>query len=156
VKFCGDQFETAYGIKVRNRTGISFRPLAPRETDFEFLFLGVSLMLGVSCFSWIAFGLPWPKCWFRQITGIPCPGCAATRCALSLVHGDFWGALGHNPLAFVLYLGTLAFDLYCTLILLFRIPRPRLYRLPAKVKSRLCVIILLAVVLNWVYLVANR
>jgi hypothetical protein len=140
----------------RRKLGICFRPLAPQEVDVEFLFFGVSLTGAASCFAWLAFGLPWPKCWFRQLTGLPCPACGATRSALALVHGDLGSAISHNPLLFLCYLGTLLLDLYCAIALLFRIPRLRLSGLPAKIKYRLCVLVFAAAAANWIYLVANR
>lgn len=36
-------------------------------------------------------------CWFRQITGIGCPGCGLTRCFVSITHGDLVAAWGFNP-----------------------------------------------------------
>ena len=135
---------------------IHLRPLAPKETDFEFLFLVVSSVAAVSCFGWLASGLSWPGCWFRRLTGLPCPTCGATRSALSLAHGDLAAALRYNPLIFVCYVGTIILNVYCAGVLLFQFPRLRLAGLPANVKRCLCVLVLAAVALNWVYLVANR
>jgi hypothetical protein len=42
--------------------------------------------------------LPWPGCWFRQLTGLPCPGCGATHCLLAFDRLDFGAALRFNPL----------------------------------------------------------
>jgi hypothetical protein len=134
---------------------VQLRPLAPKETDFEFLFLAVSSVAAASCFAWLALGLPWPGCWFRRLTGLPCPTCGATRSALSLAHGNLAAALRYNPLIFVCYVGTIILNVYCTGVLLFQFPRPRLAGLPANIKRCLCVLVLAAVALNWVYLVAN-
>ena len=141
---------------IKPRLDICFRPLAPREIDVEFLFLSVSATAAASCFAWLAFGLPWPECWFRQLTGLPCPTCGATRSVLSLVHGNVAEAIGHNPLLFFCYIGTLLLDLYCALVLFFRLPRLRLAGLPPEVKHRLCVLAFIAAGINWIYLVANR
>ena len=135
---------------------VQLRPLAPKETDFEFLFLAVSSVAAASCFAWLALGLPWPGCWFRRLTGLPCPTCGATRSALSLAHGDLAAALRYNPLIFVCYVGTIILDVYCAGVLFFLFPRLRLAGLPANVKRCLCVLVLAAGALNWVYLVANR
>ena len=132
------------------------RPLAPKETDFEFLFLIVSSVAAASSFVWLASGLPWPGCWFRRLTGTPCPTCGATRTALSLVHGDLATAWRHNPLIFSCYIGTIILNLYCAGVLLFRFPRVRLTGLPPDVKRSLYVLALTAVTLNWFYLLANR
>jgi hypothetical protein len=140
----------------RQRPGICVRPLAPGETDFECLFLGISLVVAGSCFAWLAFGLPWPKCWFRHLTGLPCPACGATRCVLSLVHWNLGDAIRYNPLLFLCYIGTLVLDLYCTFILLLRLPRLRLPPQPARIKHRLTVLVFAAVAMNWIYLIANH
>jgi hypothetical protein len=43
-------------------------------------------------------GLPWPRCWIRQLTGVPCPTCGATRSLLALLRCDLPAALRFNPL----------------------------------------------------------
>jgi uncharacterized protein DUF2752 len=141
---------------LRGRLNICLRPLAPGETDFERLFLSVSLAVTASCFAWLVFGLPWPKCWFRHLTGLPCPTCGATRSVLALVHWNVVDAIRCNPLLFLCYFGTLVLDLYCTFVLLLGLPRLRLPRQPAKIKHRLCTLFFAALVLNWIYLLANR
>ena len=93
--------------------GLYFRPLAPKETDFEFLFLIVSAGIAASCYLYLQLGMPWPGCWFRRLTGIPCPTCGATRCAMSLAHGDLVGAWRQNPLIFICYGGTIARGSLC-------------------------------------------
>ena len=130
--------------------------MAPKETDLEFLLLIVSSVAAASCFVWLASGFPWPGCWFRRLTGLPCPTCGATRCALSLAHGDLTAALRHNPLIFVCYAGTMLLDLYCAGVLLFEFPRLRLASLPSNVKHCLCALVFSAVVLNWAYLFISR
>jgi hypothetical protein len=45
----------------------------------------------------VAIGHPAP-CWFRTITGFPCPTCGSTRAVVRLLHLDFGGALAYNPL----------------------------------------------------------
>jgi Protein of unknown function (DUF2752) len=41
-------------------------------------------------------------CPFRDLTGLDCPGCGATRAFLSLVHGDLLRALHDNAVAVAL------------------------------------------------------
>jgi hypothetical protein len=40
----------------------------------------------------------YPRCVFHWLTGWHCPGCGATRCLYSLLHGDLAQALAYNPL----------------------------------------------------------
>ena len=42
-------------------------------------------------------------CLFRNILGIPCPGCGMTHAFLSIGHGDIPGAFSMNPLGVVVY-----------------------------------------------------
>jgi hypothetical protein len=141
---------------LRRKFGLFFRPLAPQETDFEFLFLVVSSGIAASCTLWLSLGMPWPGCWVRRLTGLPCPTCGATRCALALVHGDLAGALRHNPLILICYGATLLVDLYAAVVVLFRLRRLRLADVPAKVKRPLSAMIVLALTANWIYLLTNR
>ncbi|MDE6812020.1 MAG: DUF2752 domain-containing protein [Muribaculaceae bacterium] len=43
-----------------------------------------------------------PKCIFRMLTGLECPGCGSQRVAHALLHGDLKGAWVANPLVVVL------------------------------------------------------
>jgi Na+/H+ antiporter NhaC len=132
------------------------RPLAPQETDFEMIFLAVTLMTATCAFSWLAFGLPWPKCWFRQLTGFPCPTCGATRTAMALSHGHLVAAWQQNPFMFLCYAATILIDLYAAAVLAFRLPRLRVSGLPSEIKHRLMVASSVALAINWCYLLLNR
>jgi hypothetical protein len=43
----------------------------------------------------------YPKCVFKGLTGMDCPGCGSSRCAYDMVHLQFKAAFQHNPLAFI-------------------------------------------------------
>jgi hypothetical protein len=58
-------------------------------------------LLGAACLIVIRFTRGWwpgllPPCFFHRITGLNCPGCGGTRCAIKLTHGDLRGALAMN------------------------------------------------------------
>ncbi|MCD4700203.1 MAG: DUF2752 domain-containing protein, partial [Phycisphaerae bacterium] len=45
-------------------------------------------------------GLKVVLCFFKRLTGIPCPTCGFSRGLLCILRGDIAGALWHNPLVF--------------------------------------------------------
>jgi len=42
-------------------------------------------------------------CGFRQMSGLPCPGCGLTRSVCSISHGHFGAAWEFNPFGYVFY-----------------------------------------------------
>lgn len=52
---------------------------------------------------WVnGLGLPFPQCWLRKLTGIPCPSCGCTRSLAAWATLDLEQAFRFNPLFFVL------------------------------------------------------
>ena len=37
-------------------------------------------------------------CGVKQLTGLHCPGCGGTRCAIAMTRGEFYQAWGHNAM----------------------------------------------------------
>jgi hypothetical protein len=68
----------------------------------------------------------YPKCVFRSVTGLLCPGCGITRAAHHLLHGRFDEAFRLNPMVFVL----IALVLYA-LPSIYRGQTPRFLMSPA-------------------------
>jgi hypothetical protein len=97
----------------------------------------------------IAWAIPVPRCFWRAILGWPCPLCGSTRCLAALGRLHWWEAFTFNPLVFLTSLAILVgtilalagFDL-----------RPAAARIrPVRVH-----LLILAVLLNWGYLIASR
>jgi len=133
---------------------ITARHLVPGEIDHELIWLSataVSLGLAVS---WFALGLPWPRCVFHDLTGLPCVTCGMTRSAIQFLHGHFFAALKWNPLVFALLWGVVAFDLYALVTLATRGPRLRIvFRQAERKYARGVIVAVLA--LNWFYLLSH-
>jgi hypothetical protein len=124
--------------------------------DHELIWLAVSAASIAGGAAWLALTLPWPRCPFFAITGLPCVTCGATRSAIAFLHGDFLSAWRWNPLAFVAFCALIAFNLYAAIVLVGRTPRLRIvdWTITEKNAARIVVISLLA--LNWIYLLAHR
>lgn len=56
---------------------------------------GIILIGSVLAALWLIFlpGCPW-----RNLTGIPCPGCGMSRAWMAALHLDFAGALTYHPM----------------------------------------------------------
>ena len=131
------------------------RPLAPGETDCEFVWLCVTLIsLGIAA-CWLALGLPWPHCVFLAITGHPCMTCGATRCAIAFFHANLLAAWTWNPLVFVALCAISIFDVYAFIVLMTRGRRLRLTSFSADEKTFLRVAIVIGLLVNWAYLLSR-
>ena len=133
-----------------------WRPRLAHEGDPELIWLAVSVASIALATGWLALALPWPKCPFLAVTGLPCLTCGATRSSIAVLHGDVFAAVGWNPLAFVALCGLVVFDLYAAIVLVGRTRRLRIvdWSVTEKNVVRLAVLCLLA--LNWIYLLAHR
>jgi len=129
--------------------------LEPGETDHELIWLAVSLGSLALATAWFALSLPWPRCAFHDLTGLPCVTCGMTRSAIQFFHGHFLAAWKWNPLVFAFLCGVTAFDLYAFVAFAMRAPRLRIAQFDQceKIFIRASVVALLA--LNWIYLLLN-
>jgi hypothetical protein len=135
--------------------GLCVRRLTASEIDHELIWLSVSLVsLGLAAV-WLTTGLPWPRCAFHQMTGLPCVTCGMTRCGMQFFHGHFLAALRWNPLVFVFLCGVTAFDLYAFTTLAMRTPRLRICFGTQRAKTFVRVAVISALVLNWIYLLTH-
>lgn len=132
------------------------RQIAAQETDYELVWLLVSLGTFLGLALWFVVRLPTPQCAFHTLTGLPCVTCGATRSAFQFIHGHFANSLLFNPLAFLAFCSVTIFDLYAATVLITRAPRFRLRNLTRaeKLLARGGGIALLAG--NWLYLLATR
>jgi hypothetical protein len=129
-----------------------WRPLAPRETDHELVWLGVSSVGLALAASWFALKLPWPICLFHVLTGRPCLTCGATRSAIAFFHGHLLTALKWNPLAFLCYCALSLFNVHAFATVVMRTPRLRIVRLGSSERKSLRGFAIALLALNWVYL----
>jgi len=86
-----------------------------KQLDKIFYIMGLIIIGGLICTSILQgtgllrlteLGFP---CSFKQVTGLPCPGCGGTRAVCFLAEGNLWQSFQNHP--FVVYTG-LGFILY--------------------------------------------
>jgi hypothetical protein len=131
------------------------RRLAPGEIDHELIWLSVSFVsLGLAA-AWLTVGLPWPRCAFHEITGLPCITCGMTRCGIQFFRGHFLTALKWNPLVFMALCSLTAFDLYALVTLAARAPRLRICFDAQTTKIFVRIAVISALLLNWIYLLMH-
>ena len=123
--------------------------------DHELAWLGISVGTFAGAAVWMALGLPWPRCLFRALTGLPCLSCGLTRCTISLFQGNLSTAWQWNPLAFVAVCALIVFDLYAVIVIAGRTARLRIVKWTAREKRVVQIVIISLVALNWIYLLAH-
>ena len=133
-----------------------WRCRSDNEPDHELIWLAVSAASIAGGAAWLAMALPWPRCPFFAVTGLPCVTCGATRSVMAFLQGDFLSALRWNPLAFVTFCALIVFDLYAAIVLVRRMPRLRIVDLTLTEKNVARIIVISLVALNWIYLLAHR
>lgn len=134
---------------------IARRSLEPGETDHELVWLCVSLGGLALATAWFALHLPWPKCAFHDLTGLPCLTCGMTRSGIQFFHGNFLAAIRWNPLVFAALCAITIFNIYAFFVLITRARRVR-FVVQSQVEKRYLRVIAVAVLLlNWTYLLSQ-
>ncbi len=116
-----------------------------------------AIFAGVGALSCLAVGalhldhLSVNFCVFKSLTGLPCPTCGTTRALGRLFALDLPGALAMNPLAASVAFGLLAWGLAD--LALLRRGRSLAVDVSPRLALAIRVAAVVAVVLNWAYLV---
>jgi hypothetical protein len=135
---------------------VTRRALRPGEIDHELIWLSVSLGSLAFAVAWFALGLPWPHCWFYDLTGLPCVTCGATRATIEFFHTHFVAAIKWNPLVFAFLCVLTAYDVYAFAVLATRAPRFRFTFVSAFAPKYARLFAIAALALNWIYLLSHR
>lgn len=84
----------------------------------------------------------YPRCVFKMLTGLSCPGCGSQRAIHSMLGGDFEAAFRHNAL-FVVELPLIA------LLLSARLLGSRAPKLNRLLSARFFILFILATIIIW-------
>lgn len=84
-----------------------------------------------------------PKCLFKQLTGLDCPGCGSQRMLHALLHGNISAAWAANPLLFA----AIPYLLLLAIAAIRRKSWPRLY---SALNSPIAIGIILTLLIAWI------
>ncbi|MCM1356092.1 MAG: DUF2752 domain-containing protein [Staphylococcus sp.] len=106
--------------------------------------LGVLLVAGLLSLYLLAepsSGL-YPRCMFKELTGLSCPGCGSQRALHAVIHGDLRGAFSYNALL-ILEIPLLA------LLVISSLFSDRMPRLKRFLGERVFILLILATIIIW-------
>ncbi len=92
-----------------------------------------------------------PLCWFRRMTGIPCPTCGGIRSVLDWLRGDWQMAMVRNPLLFTAQACLAAWSL-----LRFGCGKRLVLDLQPSQKVWAWGVLVVAIAANWAYVIAQH
>jgi hypothetical protein len=122
------------------------------EVDLPLLYTAVLLMAGVLAGAWLLMGFPVPPCMLKELTGIPCPTCGATRMARSLLDLRPLQAFAWNPLLFLGIAAIFLSGLVCGIRRLLGRPRLRVVVDSPRERAVLRIGAIVAILAGWIYL----
>ena len=93
-------------------------------------------------------------CLIKHATNIPCPSCGSTRSVISLIKGDFTGALNLNPLGYLVAFIMLVAPIWIIADTIMR--SKTLFDLYQKTetylkKPKIAIPLILLLIINWIW-----
>lgn len=93
-------------------------------------------------------------CLIKHVTNIPCPSCGSSRSVISLIKGDFIGALNFNPIGYLVAIIMLIAPIW---IIVDTIKRTKtLFDFYLKIETylkrpKIAIPLILLVIINWIW-----
>ena len=78
----------------------------------------IAILQGTGILRLTELGFP---CSFKQVTGLPCPGCGGTRAVCFFAEGNLWQSFINHPFVVYTGLGFIFYILWNTIVLLQQI-----------------------------------
>jgi hypothetical protein len=92
------------------------------RTEFGIIYGGIAL-LAICAGRFVPVLMFAPSCVFRDLTGMPCPTCGATRSVVHLARGEFFASFGMNPLVSLSFIIAALVFFYSLITMILGIPR---------------------------------
>ena len=93
-------------------------------------------------------------CLIKHVTNIPCPSCGSTRSVISLIKGDFIGALNFNPIGYLVAIIMLITPIWITVDTIKRTKTLFDFYLIIETylkKPKIAIPLILLVIINWIW-----
>ena len=126
------------------------------KKDRLYLLLSLGLLGG---YAYMAYSVYYPEahvtaCFFKSVTGIPCPACGNTRSVLAFLRGDPYSALCVNPLGVIMALLMIVLPAWIIFDIVAK--KETLYYFYKKAEKTIAlkpvaIIFVLLIVMNWIW-----
>ena len=133
---------------------IVFRKRTTGEIEYGIIFGGMSLVALVIARIMPVLSLA-PSCFFKTITGIPCPTCGATRSVVYLASGEISAAILMNPLIALCVLAAILIFFLNLVSLVFDLPRITIV-LTTEERNAVRSGVIILILEQWAYLIVTR
>jgi hypothetical protein len=131
-------------------SGLSFRPTTRDERQLLVFWVAAAASAVILRPLFVVVAPFLRPCVFRSLTGIPCPTCGTTRCAMAMFDLDLAAAFASNPLAAAAGLVFIVGGAVAFVWLVARWPVPAL---ELRWSHRWTAAVVAIVTLNWIYLI---
>lgn len=93
-------------------------------------------------------------CLIKHVTNIPCPSCGSTRSVISIVNGNFLGALALNPFGYLIAAVLVIAPIWISIDIISR--KDTLFHVYKKFENSLknpqyAIPVILLVIINWIW-----
>lgn len=123
---------------------------------------GLVILLSVLAYSWLIYNAFFHKigeegitlCWFKTISGLPCPACGSTNGIVEIFRGNFYKAFQYNPFAFSSLIILIVSSFWVIYDLIFK--KDGFYKFYSAVndklqKKRIIILIILLFLIIWIW-----
>jgi len=124
------------------------------QTEFGIIYGGIAL-LAICVGRFLPVLAFVPSCVFRDLTGVPCPTCGATRSVVHLARGDFFASFSMNPLISLCIVVSVLVFFYSLITLIVGVPRIGV-TLSDQEKNIVRYGTVALALANWCYLILSR